>query len=298
MKKMLTSQELIEYMKNKGITFNIISEVDAKIMLNKVNYYFKVTSYRNNFSKDVKGKYKNLDFAYLTDLASIDMQLRDYLFDMSIDIEHSTKVLLLNLISNDPQEDGYSIVNDFKNKYPSHYSKTFEYLSTNKYLHDMYLKHRSNVSIWVFLEVTTFGTLSLFVNFYLERKNTKSVRQIHNYLRFTKNIRNACAHSNPLLVNIFSDKELLKHPSAPVKSAARKMNIPTNYLQDLKINDLVSLFFIHKNLQSKKMGEHRHRQGKRLIKRFHRHEDWYSNNYKLNTFFKILSKLIDYLENT
>ena len=35
MKKMLTSQELIEYMKNKGITFNIISEVDAKIKLFK-----------------------------------------------------------------------------------------------------------------------------------------------------------------------------------------------------------------------------------------------------------------------
>lgn len=296
MKKMLSTRDLIIHMKEKGITFDLMSEQEASIMLTKVNYYFKVTSYRNNFSKSADGKYQNLDFAYLTDLASIDMQLRDYLFDLSIDIEHSIKVLILNLISNDNEEDGYSIVDDFRDMYPSHYNKTMEYLSHNKYLYDMYLKHHDHVAIWVFLEVMTFGTLSLFVDFYLARKPTKSVKKIHNYLKFSKNIRNACAHSNPLLVNIFSDKEFLRKPSAPIKSAAQQMKIPMNYLQDLKINDLVSLFYLHQSLQSKKMSEHRCRQGRRLIKRFHRHEDWYADNTKLNTFFKVLSNLIDYLE--
>jgi len=294
-KKMLTTQELIEYMKFKGITFDLISETDAQTMLNKVNYYFKVTSYRNNFSKDITGKYQDLDFAYLTDLASIDMQLREYLFDMSLDIEHSIKVLLLNLISNDSDEDGYSIVTDFKKKYPSYYLNTLKSLSHNKYSHDMYLKHRYNTSVWVFLEIMTFGTLSLFVDFYFERTGTKSVKQIHSYLKFIKNIRNACAHSNPLLVNIFSDKEYLHSPSSPVQLAARSMNVPTKYLRDMKINDLVSLFFIHKKYQSTRLGEHRYSQGKQLIKRFNRHDCWYSNNSKLNDFFKILNKLIDYL---
>src|SRR5699024_6372912 len=181
-KRMMSTNELINHMKSKGITFNFISENEASKTLNKVNYYFKVTSYRSNFPKNESNKYENLDFAYLVDLASIDMQLREYLFDLSIDIEHGIKVLLLNLISNDVNEDGYSIVEDFKINYPNQYQRTLKYLEKNKYLHDMYKKHHNNISIWVFLEVMTFGTLSIFVDFYLKRKNTRSVRQIHNYL--------------------------------------------------------------------------------------------------------------------
>ncbi len=62
-------------------------------MLDNVNYYFKLASYRVNFPKNYDKKYINLDFAYLTDLASIDMQLRDYLLDLSLDIEHGIKVI-------------------------------------------------------------------------------------------------------------------------------------------------------------------------------------------------------------
>lgn len=112
---MMTTNELIDHMKSKGITFNISSESEAHEMLTKINYYFKLTSYRSSFAKDENGKYQNLDFAYLTDLASIDMQLRDYLFDLSLDIEHGIKVILNNLISNTPEEDGYQIVQDFEN---------------------------------------------------------------------------------------------------------------------------------------------------------------------------------------
>jgi abortive infection bacteriophage resistance protein len=292
---MLTTNQLIEHMKDKNITFTHSTEADAYQMLTKTNYYFKLTSYRSNFAKDENGKYQNLDFAYLTDLASIDMQLRDYLLDLSLDIEHGIKVVLINLISNDPQEDGYSIVQDFRKNHTRQYNQTLDYLGKNKYLHDMYTKHHDHIAVWVFLEVMTFGTLSMFVDFYLERTRTKKVRIIHNYLKFSKNIRNACAHSNPLLVNLFSDREFLRKPSAPVKLAADRMQIADNYIQDLKINDLISLFYLHQQMQSIKMSQHRCHQGKRLIKRFHRHEDWYADNTQLNTFFRILDNLIDYL---
>jgi len=294
-KEKLTLQGQIDHMSEKEIEFNIMSVADAKHMLSKVNYYFKVTSYRSNFVKDSKGKYQNLDFAYLTDLASIDMQLRDYLFDLSLDIEHGIKVTLLDLISNDENEDGYSIVQDFKSSHETQYTQTMNYLQRNRYLSDMYAKHHDNPAIWVFLEVMTFGTLSMFVDFYLNRTNTRRVRKIHNYLKYSKNIRNACAHSNPLLVNLFSNREFLRRPSAPVKTAASQMGVQDNYLQDIKINDLVSLFYLHRDMQSEKMSEHRCRQGKRLINRFHRHEEWYAANVQLNTYFSILNKLIDYL---
>lgn len=295
-KSMKNTSDLIKHMLKKGIGFNIADQSQARTMLTKVNYYYKLSSYRSNFPKDEKGQYVHLEFAYLTDLASIDMQLRDYLMDLSLDIEHAIKVVLLNLIANDPKEDGYTIVGDFQNQYQAQYHQTIQYWKSNKYLHDFYQKRHEDVAIWVLMETMTFGTLSMFVDFYFDRTETKQVRKIKNYLRFCKNIRNACAHSNPLLVNLFSDREFLRKPSAPVTTAASQIGINRSYLQDLKINDLVSVFYLHKSLQSHKMSEHRCRQGRRLIKRFHRHADWYADNTQLNTFFRILTILIDYLD--
>ncbi|NLR17482.1 Abi family protein [Lactobacillus sp. LC28-10] len=292
---MYSTTMLIAHMKQKGIKFNIASEDDARLMLEQKNYYFKLTSYRKNFPK-IDDQYQNLDFAYLTDLASIDMQLREYLLNLSLDIEHGIKVKLMSLISNDPSEDGYSIVQDFKAANEQSYQKTISYLKKNRYLHDLYEKHHAEPSIWVFFEVMTLGTLSMFVDFYVKRSPVKAVKRIHKFLKFTKNIRNACAHNNPLLVNLFSEREFLRQPSAPVKSASNTIGISSQYLNDLKVNDLVSLFYLHQTLQSPALGKHRVHQGKRLINRFHRHSDWYADNVNITTFIKILTVLVDYID--
>lgn len=142
------------------------------------------------------------------------------------------------------------------------------------------------------MEISSFGVLSLFTDFYYK---TKNLRQIHAHLKFCKNIRNACAHSDPFLINLFSDKEFLRHPSAPVMSIGKKMNISKEYITDLKINDLISTFYLHRKIQSPKLAEHRVREGKRLLNRFNRHNEWYSENQKINTFISIIAKLIDYL---
>jgi len=294
-KAMLNSSQLVSHMQANGIKFEITNPKDARYMLDNINYYFKLASYRVNFPKDSDGKYINLDFAYLTDLASIDMQLRDYLLDLSLDIEHGIKVILLHQIANDPKEDGYTIVQEFKEKFPKHYDRAIKVFQSNRYEKDMFHKYHDTVPVWVFMEIITFGTLLQFVNFYYKKTHYKRIKPIFNHLKYSKHIRNACAHSNPLLLNLFSEKEFLPYPSDPVKAAARMMEIPNNYLQDLKVNDLVSLFYLHKIIESKKMSEHRIRQGRRLIERFHRHEKWYADNIKLNTFFSILTKMIDYL---
>ena len=55
MKKLLSIDELIEHMKQKGITFKEVSESDAKEFLQKNNYYMKLAAYRANYEKCPSG---------------------------------------------------------------------------------------------------------------------------------------------------------------------------------------------------------------------------------------------------
>ena len=127
-KPILSVDEQIDKLKENGVTFKYVSEDNAKEYLRKNNYYFKLTSYRKNFlKKEVDGKkvYIDLDFAYLQDLAIIDMELRYLLVDLSLDIEHWTKIYLLNLIQLH-NEDGYEIVNDFLDSLDKNHNHTIE----------------------------------------------------------------------------------------------------------------------------------------------------------------------------
>src|SRR5699024_2572171 len=109
--------QLIDHMKSKGITFNIISENDAKIFLQKNNYYMKLASYRENYPKYLTGnkigQYINLDFAYLRELSTIDIHLRYLIIQMCLDLEHALKVSLIAHIESNPKEDGYELVRKF-----------------------------------------------------------------------------------------------------------------------------------------------------------------------------------------
>jgi hypothetical protein len=88
MKDKFTYPEMIQHMHHKGITFEHTSSKEVRKILSNTNYYFKLTGYRRNFSK-IDGKYVDLDFAYLLDIASIDCQLRIFLLEMSLNVEHA-----------------------------------------------------------------------------------------------------------------------------------------------------------------------------------------------------------------
>lgn len=115
-KQWLTPAQQVQHLKSKGVRFVLISEVDAEAYLRENNNYFRLRSYRVGFPKHVggpnDGKYSNLDFVMLVDLAIIDMHLRNELLPMTLDIEHFCKVRLLDAMEAH-HEDGYQVVQDF-----------------------------------------------------------------------------------------------------------------------------------------------------------------------------------------
>ena len=110
-KQLLSYQALIDKMVANGILFNIFDQNTAKNILQTRNYYYKISSYRKLFNK-VDGKY-NIEFATLADLAVIDMQIRYFLMDVCLDVEHSIKTALMDVITKNPKVDGYDIVKDY-----------------------------------------------------------------------------------------------------------------------------------------------------------------------------------------
>ena len=202
MKPMLSTKELIEHMKEKGITFRETSEKEAMDFLENNNYYMKLAAYRANYEKCVEGKrkgmYQNLDFAYLQELSRLDMHLRHLVLEMCLDIEHAIKVRLVDLATKDPQEDGYDIVRRFLAEEGG--MRVLEGIRRHKageYCKDLIAKYYPYFPIWVFVELISFGDLLYFCYFCEKRYNVKIVNR--TLMNTVRDVRNASAHSNCLL---------------------------------------------------------------------------------------------------
>ena len=77
-KPKLSVDEQIKHLQDKGIQFNEITIEEAKSYLTENNNFFKLSANRKNYPKYQgganDGKYFDLDFAYLKDLAIIDVK--------------------------------------------------------------------------------------------------------------------------------------------------------------------------------------------------------------------------------
>ncbi len=248
-KKKLSVDELIQHMKNKGITFNIINKDDAKHFLQKHNYYFKLAAYRANYAKyphgNLKVKYISLDFAYLRELSTIDMHLRYVILKMCLDIEHQLKVMLLTDVESNLAEDGYSLVEDFDSN-KSIRSK-FLRQASGSYAQDLIQKHQDllDFPIWAFCELISFGDFIKLYKFYIQRHPKRKTLPKFNLLYPIRNLRNAAAHSNCLIYklsahtgNTTSDigNIISKIPTLTVSSREK-------YLKILPIHDFAVLLY-------------------------------------------------------
>jgi len=198
--KLSIDQQIIHMRDEKGILFNSISEDDAKKFLEENTYYFKIKSYAKNYEKyrngPKKGKYINLDFAYLKELSTIDMHIRNIVTKMTNGIEHYLKTKFLKHFSENEYEDGYSIVQDYFGKYPR-VKEEIERKCENSACSDLVIKYYDKWAIWNVVEVISFGDLINLYKLYCSKYNLED--DIINCLWSVKFIRNAAVHSNCLI---------------------------------------------------------------------------------------------------
>lgn len=181
-----------------------MTRTQAVNFLQNNNYYFRVTSYESNYLDylDINSRYLHLEFAYLVELSTLDMYLREQIISMCLDIEHCLKVQLLHDIEKDVTENGYDLVNSFLNLHKNSYViNDIMRKSTSAYCGDM-IKHYFNYSydngtyefdcpVWAFLEVISFGTFIDFYTYYYNNK-PQSNRSHISCFPYVRSLRNAC----------------------------------------------------------------------------------------------------------
>lgn len=315
LKTMLKISEIVNHMKSKNIKFNYMNENDVKRYLTENNNYYNVSIYRNNFQKypngELKGKYLDLDFAYLKDLAIIDLRLRVIIFKMTTDIEHYLKMHILKLTEN--LEDGYRIVNmyldyDYSNEDQNQrVHRSILKKVGSDYYDEIFSKYGissetdkiSNIPIWEFLEIITFGELISFYTFFANEYELEEEKKNIFILREVSKLRNAVAHNSCILCSLnestnqytvdYKVTSFLKSCGINFKNREKKMSnsrirqiVYTLYM----FNEIVTSDGIKKNISEEL--------NKFMNERIIHHKEYYNNNDLLisiyHFFLTIVSK--------
>lgn len=295
----------IEHLKEKGVLFNIMDEAEARDYLGRHNNYFKLTAYRKNYDKhpagENKDKYINLEFAYLVDIAVIDMQLRYRIVHMALDLEHHTKLQLLRKMDK-YNEDGYQVVQDYIDSLDEKQRKIFDSeINRNKgniYCGDIIAKYEGAFPIWAFIEIVPFGRLVAFYGFCADRFSDKSMKDTFYRLLTCKEIRNASAHSNCILNNLKA-KTAAHSTNAAVTSELMKIkgmntNFRKNRMSNARIQQVVTLLYTHKDMvESEGIKRSESEDLKKIMERVDKNYDYYNTNPMIKGTFDFLKLVVD-----
>lgn len=208
-------EQLVELLKDKGVKFTIMSDSEAIAYLETKSNYFKLTAYRKNYSKQPQAginqeQYIDLEFSYLCELASIDRDLRYLLMHMCADLEHAMKVDIIQKVTDNPNEDGYSIVRDFVSSNNGLISRDIDQSAKTPYCRSLYLKYDPEWPIWVFSEILPFGHLIDLRTFYYQKSDSKSANDMYYLLLTAKQLRNAVVHNN-CIINDLNPVRFIDH---------------------------------------------------------------------------------------
>lgn len=318
-KPILTSLQLIQKMKGKGISFSLVSEEEAEKYLFNVNNFLRTASYRKNFQKNQKGankgKYSNLDFAYLKELSTIDMHFRMEVIHLCIDIEHDLKVKILQEVETDSKIDGYSIVKEFLannekilKKIAANCSSPFtcdlikKYFTIEEQKDPNTNKKVNNISkyddcpIWVFLELITFGDLIYFYKFFYEQNGIEPVIS-NSLLHLVKNLRNGCAHNNCILANLSANTSRAPQEISSLVSSIKGISKSQRQkkLTCRPILEFVTLLYIYDKIVSEKVKKKGFEKLHSLFSnRMLRNKSYFLNNELVKSTYNFSAKILSF----
>lgn len=304
MKELLSIEELIDHMKSKGITFNEVSESDAKKFLQENNYYMKLAAYRANYEKcptgKREGKYKKLDFGYLKELSTIDMYLRYIIIDMCLDIEHAIKVKLISDVTNNALEDGYDIVRKFIAKDDNlRILKNIRSHKAGEYCKDLIEKYYPYFPVWVFVELISFGDLLYFCSFYEEVYGVKIVN--NTLMNTVRDMRNAAAHSNCILNKMTERIDSTKQVNSDVTNFIKKISAISkssrvNNLNYKFTNNFITLLCVYDSLMIESSKQKRYKELQEFLDgRVVKNKSFFKSNSKIVGVYNFHKKVIDNL---
>ncbi len=309
-KPMLTPEELINHLEDKGIKFELIDKASAQRYLEENNNYFKLVSYRKNYPKyengENDGKYINLDFKMLIDLSIIDMRIRKTMLSIVLDLEHYVKVKLLSIIEK-TTKDGYTIVEEYLNDLKS--KGEYEYLEnelnknkTGTYCGDLVDKYNGEYPIWVFLEIIPFGRLIKFYRFVAEKMQNRKMLDESYMLMDVRELRNACAHNNCIINDLKANTSKYNANYRVLDGLSAigiSKRVRDNKMSNTRIKQLVTLLYLNKNIvTSKGVLEHQVESLVKLKGRIEHHIDYYDTNDLVQSSLKFLNNIIDKWYNT
>lgn len=256
-KKKLTFEEQISHMKAKGIEFQLCSESDAIAYLRTKNNYYRLAAFRKLFPKydggEKDGQYIQLDFGQLRNLSYLDQDFRSVFLSMALDIEHYEKVKILKMLTERTEEDGYSIVDDYRDSL-SEYRREILDKEINQHEHDTYCgsllqKYRDDTPVWVFLEIMSFGRFIDFCRFCANRWGDQNLLDEHYMLKKVKSIRNAAAHGTCIINGFAEDGNRSVNLPSKVSQSVAAMSISkrrrNSKLANARIREIATLLYLY-----------------------------------------------------
>lgn len=304
----------------KGVRFEHMTEADAENYLTGRNNYLRTASYRKNYDKHTAGesigKYINLDFAYLTELSTLDMYFRSHMLPMCIDIEYALKVRIVSAVESNPAEDGYSICDEFLADNPRIRDSIEEKADSiftgeliDKYFnlcmvfndtdpHNVTTRTRilsCDCPVWVLVEIIGFNSLIKFLQFY-NRKYPRSIPVDNRILNPVRSLRNACAHNNCLFNNMRPSN------TKPSEAISRFVsNIPTvgneerkKKLSSRPLFEFTCLMYLYGTIVSDRVRARRMNELKDFVdNRMFKHADYFVGNQIVSTSLTFIKKIVD-----
>ena len=302
----LTPCEQVAQLKDKGVTFSLWSESDAVDYLREHNNYFRVRSYRSNFPKCVggknDGKYAGLDFGMLVDIAIIDMKLRNIFLDLTIDIEHYSKIRLLDALEREG-EDGYEVVKAFLEKNGSTKDASNPIVNEIKrglsapYTRGIIEYHPDNdYAVWELFELISFGCFTHFYEFCATRLKSKKLKDDYYLLQPVRCLRNACAHNSCILNDMRAGSATYRTQYAVERALAQigiQKDARQSKLGNERMQHIATTLYMHQAVSALTVRAHRASELQGLANRTLKHADWYRPNSVVSSGFVFLRALIN-----